>query len=231
MDRHQLSLKRYQMKHQWKPLLLVGYVFLFAGSVICMNDVLLPTLKDVFHLSYLQASFIQQSFWSVYLIFPIPCAYFISRFGYKTSVITALAICGFGCMLFLPAYYFHSYIVVLVAIFIISTGTTLINVAANPLAAMLGHPSGAHARVNIVQFFGRIGYLLTPIIATSLIYSSGNSITFHFPYLILGTGTFLLAIFIFFSALPSLKPDVLKDFSFFSILKESRKYPQLFWVR
>jgi FHS family L-fucose permease-like MFS transporter len=217
------------MKHQWKPLLLVGYVFLFIGSIICMNDVLLPSLKDFFHLSYLKASLIQQSFWSVYLIFPIPCAYFISRFGYKTSVITALATCGFGCMLFLPAYYLLSYILVLAAIFIVSTGITMINVAANPLAALLGDPSGAHVRVNIVQFFGRIGYLLTPIIGTSLIYSGGNSISFHMPYLILGTGTFLLAIFIFFSALPSLKPEVLKDFSFFSILKESRKYPQLFW--
>jgi len=217
------------MKHQWKPLLLVGYVFLFIGSIICMNDVLLPSLKDFFHLSYLQASLIQQSFWSVYLIFPIPCAYFISRFGYKTSVITALVTCGFGCMLFLPAYYFLSYILVLAAIFIVSTGITMINVAANPLAALLGHPSGAHVRVNIVHFFGRIGYLLTPIIGTSLIYSGGNSISFHLPYLMLGTGTFLLAIFIFFSALPSFKPEVLKDFSFFSILKESRKYPQLFW--
>jgi MFS transporter, FHS family, L-fucose permease len=217
------------MKHQWKPLLLVACVFLFTGSLICMNDILLPSLKDLFHLSYLQATFIQQSFFVVYLIFPIPIAYYISRFGYKISLATALAVCGCGCMLFLPAYYSLSYVLALVAIFIVSTGVAMINVAANPLAALLGHPSGSHVRVNIVQLFSRIGYSFTPVIGTSLIYGSGNSVSFHLPYLIIGIGTFLFGLMILFSALPALKPDVIKDFSIISIIKESRKYPQLFW--
>jgi len=194
-----------------------------------MNDISLPTMKDFFKLSYAQASFIQQSFWIVYLIFPIPIAYYISRVGYKTSVITALLICSFGSILMLPAFYYSSYIFALAAIFIMSLGVAVINVSANPMAALLGHPSGAHVRVNIVQLFSRIGFALTPIIATSLIYGRDHSISFHLPYLMLGVGTFLVAIFILFSALPSLKPDVLKDFSFLSVLKGSRKYPQLFW--
>jgi len=129
----------------------------------------------------------------------------------------------------LPAFYYSSYIFALAAIFIMSLGVAVINVSANPMAALLGHPSGAHVRVNIVQLFSRIGFALTPIIATSLIYGRDHSISFHLPYLMLGVGTFLVAIFILFSALPSLKPDVLKDFSFLSVLKGSRKYPQLFW--
>lgn len=217
------------MQHQWKPLLLVAYVFLFTGSIICMNDVLLPSLKDFFKLSYLQASFIQQSFYLVYLIFPIPIAYYISRYGYKTGLITALVICSLGSALFIPAFYASSYVLALISIFVISTGVTLVNVAANPLAALLGHPSGAHVRVNIVQLFSRIGYSLTPIVATRLIYGNGNTTSFHIPYLILGVGTFLFAIFILYSAIPALKPDVLKGFTFFSIVKGSRKYPQLFW--
>ena len=217
------------MKHQWKSLLLVAYVFLFTGAIICMNDVLLPSLKDSFKLSYLQASFIQQSFYLVYLIFPIPMAYYISRYGYKTSLITALMVCSIGSALFIPAFYASSYQLALSAIFVISIGVTLVNVAANPFAALLGHPSGAHVRVNIVQLFSRIGYSVTPVVATRLIYGSNNNPAFHIPYFILGTGTLLLAVFILFSALPSLKPGVLKGFSFITILKTSRQYPQLFW--
>lgn len=194
-----------------------------------MNDVLLPAFKDFFQLSYMQASLVQQSFFFVYLIFPIPIAYYLSRFGYKTSVITALIICSFGSMIILPAFYYSSYILALVAIFVVSIGVAMINVSANPLAALLGHPSGSHVRVNIVQFFSRIGYLFTPIIGTGLIYGGGNSISFHLPYFVLGVGTLLFAFIILFSALPSPKPDVLKDFSFLSILKGARKYPQLFW--
>lgn len=217
------------MKHQWKPLLLVACIFLFTGSIICMNDVLFPALKEFFQLSYVEASYVQQSFFLVYLIFPIPIAYYISKVGYKTSLITALLISGFGGMLILPAFYYSSYVIALVAIFTVSIGVAVVNVAANPMAALLGDPSGAHVRVNIVQLFSRIGYLITPIFATSLIYGSANSISFHRPYVILGIGTFLFAVFILFSKLPSLKPTNPNGFSLISIVKESRKYPQLFW--
>lgn len=217
------------MKHQWKPLFLVAYVFLFTGAIICMNDILLPSLKGFFHLSYTEATRIQQSFYLVYLIFPIPISYYISRYGYKVALLTALGICSIGCILFVPAYYVSSYILVLIALFVVSIGVTLINVAANPLATMLGGPEGAHARINFVQVFSRIGYSLTPILGTSLIYGHDKIISFYKPYLGLGIGTALLAIFIFFSVLPSFKPQMVKGFSFFSIIKESKKHPQLFW--
>lgn len=217
------------MKHQWKPLLLVAYMFLFVGAIICMNDILLPSLKNYFQLSYTEATRIQQSFYLVYLIFPIPISYFISRYGYKVGLITALAICSIGCGLFIPAYFASSYVLVLTALFVVSIGVTLINVAANPLAAMLGTPEGAHARINFVQVFSRIGYSLTPILGTRLIYGDGNNISFYKPYLGIGTGTLLLAVFIYFSLLPAFKPARVKGFSFLSILKESKKYPQLFW--
>ncbi len=215
------------MNHQWKPLLLVACVFLFTGSIICMNDVLQPSLKDFFNLTYTQATYIQQSFFLVYLIFPIPIAYYISRFGYKNSVATALFITGLGGAAMLPAFYFSSYALALSSIFIVSIGVAMVNVAANPLAALLGDPSGAHVRVNIVQLFSRVGYLMTPIIGTGLIYGSGDSISFHLPYLVLGVGTFLFSIFILFSSLPSLRPDELKGFSLVAIFRTSKKYPQL----
>lgn len=217
------------MKHQWKPLLLVAYIFLFTGAIICMNDILLPSLKDFFDLSYTQATRIQQSFYLVYLIFPIPISYFISKYGYKTCLLTALVVCSIGCSLFIPAYFVSSYILVLVALFVVSIGVTLINVAANPLATMLGTPEGAHARINFVQVFSRIGYSLTPILGTRLIYGPDKNISFYKPYMALGIGTILLALFILYSVLPAFKPALSKGFSFFAILRESKKYPQLFW--
>jgi len=217
------------MKHQMKPLLLVAYIFLFVGAIICMNDILLPSLKTYFRLSYTQATRIQQSFFLVYLFFPIPIAYFISRYGYKVSLITALCICSFGCFLFVPAYFFSSYPVALLALFVVSIGVALINVAANPLATMLGSPEGAHARINFVQVFSRIGYSVTPIVATKLIYHADNSIQFFQPYAGLGTLIVILIVFLFFSAIPSFKPQLVKDFSFFSILRQARNHPQLLW--
>ncbi len=194
-----------------------------------MNDILLPSLKTFFKLSYTQATRIQQSFYLGYLFFPIPIAYFISRYGYKISLITALCICCIGCSIFIPAYFATSYLLALVALFIVSIGVTLINVAANPLATMLGTPEGAHARINFVQVFSRIGYSLTPIIGTRLIYANDKSISFYKPYMGLGILILILIVFLYFSVIPAFKPAITKNFSFFYILKESKKYPQLFW--
>ncbi|MDR0793139.1 MAG: MFS transporter [Chitinophagaceae bacterium] len=216
-------------RHQWKPLLFVAFIFLFVGSIICMNDILLPSLKTFFHLSYTKATFIQQSFYLVYLLFPIPIAFYISKYGYKIALLTALIVCSVGCIIFIPAYFLSSYAIVLIALFIVSLGITLINVAANPLAIMLGTPDGAHARINFVQVFSRIGYSLTPVVGTQLIYGSDKSITFYKPYLFLGIGIFLLAILIYNAVLPAIKPAIEKRFTLFSILKESKQYPQLYW--
>jgi FHS family L-fucose permease-like MFS transporter len=217
------------MKHQKKPLLLVAVVFLFVGAIVCMNDILLPSLKVSFHLSYAEATRVQQSFYLGYLFLPIPIAYFISRYGYKISLLTALCICSIGCFAFIPAYFSSSFLLALIALFVVASGVTLINVAANPLAAMLGTPAGAYARVNFVQVFSRIGYALTPILSTRLIYAKDKSILFYQPYMVIGVGIFLLMLFMIFSVLPNFKPAMSKGFGFYFILKESRKYPQLFW--
>lgn len=218
-----------KMKHQWAPLLIVASIFLFTGAIICMNDILLPSLKSHFTLTYFQASLVQQSFYLVYLIFPIPIAFYISRYGYKTALLTAMVICSIGALLFVPAYNISSFPLSLVAVFVISLGVTLVNVAANPMAALLGDPSGAHVRVNFVQLFSRIGYSVTPILATRIIYGSDGSINFHMPYLAIGTGTLAFAAFIYFSRLPAMRPGIEEGFRLGAIVRGARQYPQLFW--
>lgn len=204
-------------------------VFLFVGAIVCMNDILLPSLKTLFHLSYTQSTRVQQSFYIVYLFTPIPIAFFIAKWGYKISLLAALIICALGCFLFIPAYWNSSFFLAMISLFTVAIGIALINVAANPLAAMLGEPDGSHARVNFVQVFSRIGYSFTPIIGTKLIYASDHRILFYRPYLFIGIGTFLMAILIYFSSMPSLKPAIEKGFSFRAIINGARKYPQLFW--
>lgn len=217
------------LKHQWPALLIVASVFLFTGAIICMNDILLPSLKASFSLSYLQASLVQQSFYLVYLIFPIPIAFYISRYGYKTALQTAMIICSCGALIFVPAYSMASFVLSLFAVFVISLGVTLVNVAANPLAALLGDPSGAHVRVNFVQLFSRIGYSFTPIVATRLIYGTSGAIQFHFPYLVIGASTLLFALFIYYSPLPPMRPQMEEGFRLGSIFRGAGRYPKLVW--
>jgi len=217
------------MKHQYKPLLLLSLMFFMVGALFCMNDILLPSLITNFKLNYTQATMIQFTFYLTYIVFPIPIAWMIHRFGYKKSLLVAVITCALGCVFFYPARLFNSYPLVLAAIFIISTGLTIINVAANPFASMLGDPKGAHQRINFVQVFSRVGYAVTPAVATTLIYNQIGEIRYHFPYLLLAAILLMIALLMFLSNLPSMKPKDDEKFTLKGILREGYGYRHLFF--
>ena len=217
------------MKHQYKPLALLSLMFLMVGALFCMNDILLPSLITQFKLNYTQATFIQVSFYLTYIVFPIPIAWMIHKYGYKVSLLVAVLACAVGCAFFLPAKYFNSYPIVLIAIFIISTGLTIINVAANPFATLLGDPEGAHQRINFVQVFSRVGYAATPLVATALIYNKVGEIRFDFPYLLLAISLLVIAVIMLFSHLPSMKPGDDEKFTVKGILQEAMAFKHLFF--
>jgi MFS transporter, FHS family, L-fucose permease len=217
------------MKHQYKPLLLLCLVFLTVGSMFCLNDILLPSLIKYFSLNYTQATMIQFSFYLTYIIFPLPIAWMIHRYGYKVSLLAALITCSAGCALFLPAKFFESYLFVLLAIFTLSAGITIINVAANPFITLLGDPEGAHIRMNFVQVFSRFGYAATPLVASALIYTSSGEVRFHLPYILLAIIILTIAVFIYFSKMPSLKAAKEDKFSVTGLFRESIRYRHLFF--
>jgi len=217
------------MKHHYKPLMLLSLMFFMVGALFCMNDILLPSLITEFKLNYTQATMIQFTFYLTYIIFPIPIAWMIHRHGYKVSLLLALITCALGAAFFWPAKLFNSYALVLTAIFIISTGLTIINVAANPFASMLGDPEGAHQRINFVQVFSRVGYAFTPTVATALIYNSLGKIQFHFPYLILAGILILIALLFALSKLPAMKAEEDDQFSLKGILAEGYSHKHLFF--
>ncbi|MDP2338349.1 MAG: MFS transporter [Bacteroidota bacterium] len=217
------------MKHQYKPLMLLSLMFFMVGALFCMNDILLPSLITHFKLNYTQATMIQFTFYLTYIIFPIPIAWMIHRFGYKISLLVAVVTCSLGSAFFWPAKLFDSYPLVLMAIFIISTGLTIINVAANPFASMLGNPEGAHQRINFVQVFSRIGYAVTPAVATTLIYNQFGEIRFHFPYLLLAGILLMIALLMGVSDLPAMKPEDDERFTLKGIISEGYSYKHLFF--
>ncbi|MCX6229196.1 MAG: MFS transporter [Bacteroidia bacterium] len=217
------------MKHHYKPLMLLSLMFFMVGALFCMNDILLPSLITEFKLNYTQATMIQFTFYLTYIIFPIPIAWMIHRHGYKVSLLVALITCALGAAFFWPARIFNSYALVLTAIFIISTGLTIINVAANPFASMLGDPEGAHQRINFVQVFSRVGYAFTPTIATALIYNNLGEIRFHFPYLLLAGILIMIALLFALSKLPAMKAEEDDQFSLKGIFAEGYSHKHLFF--
>jgi len=127
----------------------------------------------VFELSYAEATLTTFAWFIAYGIVSIPAAAIVGRLGYSRSIIAALVTMVIGCLIVPAATLIDWYPGVLIALFIIASGVTILQVAANPLVAALGTPRHSHARLNFSQFFNSLGTTLGPAIAAPILLTGG----------------------------------------------------------
>ncbi|MCS6822153.1 MAG: sugar MFS transporter [Microscillaceae bacterium] len=196
-------------------------LFFMMGFITCLNDVLIPFLKNAFTLNYAQSMLIQFCFFMAYLVMSIPSGKLIELLGYKKAMIVGFVVAGIGCLLFLPAAQFREYILFLLALFILATGITLLQVAANPYVAVLGSPETASSRLTLTQAFNSLGTTLAPsfgsitILAFMVKPAAGEKLSaseiaqnlqaVQLPYLGLALVLFFIALVVFLLKLPSIR--------------------------
>ena len=124
-------------------------LFFMWGFITCLNDILIPYLKMLFDLNYTQAMLIQFCFFGAYFVVSVPAGMLVSKIGYKAGIVTGLLIAGAGCLLFVPAAAMHVYAMFLLALFVLASGITILQVAANPYVSVLGQPETASSRLTM----------------------------------------------------------------------------------
>src|SRR5262245_26834978 len=142
------------------------------GLITSLNDILIPHLKAAFTLNYVQATLIQLSFFGAYFVMSIPSGRLVERAGYKRGIIVGLIVAGAGCVAFYPAAAAASYALFLGALFVLASGITLLQVAANPYVTILGPARTASSRLTLTQAFNSFGTTIGPYIGATLILSS-----------------------------------------------------------
>nr|WP_010218047.1 sugar MFS transporter [Sphingomonas sp. PAMC 26621] len=156
-------------------LVLLGTLFFMWGFITVINNTLLPHLRSVFELSYTQTTLIESVWFIAYFFASIPSAKLIERIGYKKSLVTGLLIMAAGAVGMTLAASIPSYGVTLVMLFVIASGITLLQVAANPYVAVIGAPETASARLNLVQALNSAGTMLAPLFGAYLILGRSTS--------------------------------------------------------
>jgi MFS transporter, FHS family, L-fucose permease len=146
-------------------------LFFMWGFITCLNDILIPHLKAVFTLNYTQAMLIQFCFFAAYFVMSLPSGYIVEKIGYKRGIVLGLIIAGIGCLMFYPSASIRSYGLFLTAFFVLASGITLLQVAANPYVTILGPPETASSRLNLTQAFNSLGTTIAPIFGAMLILS------------------------------------------------------------
>lgn len=150
-------------------LTLLASLFFMWGFITVINGTLLPHLRSVFDLSYLEATLIESVWFIAYFFASIPSAKLIERIGYQKSLVAGLAIMAAGAIGMTVAASIPSYGVTLAMLFVIASGITLLQVAANPYVAVVGTPDTASARLNLVQAMNSMGTMLAPLFGAALI--------------------------------------------------------------
>lgn len=152
-------------------LIVLTSLFFMWGFITCLNDILIPHLKAIFELNYTQVMLVQFTFFTAYAIVSLPSGILVEKIGYKTGIIIGLLTAALGTALFFPAAGYRSYEIFLLALFVLASGITLLQVAANPYVAILGKPETASSRLNLSQAFNSLGTTIAPIFGSILILS------------------------------------------------------------
>jgi FHS family L-fucose permease-like MFS transporter len=156
-------------------LAVLATVFFMWGFATVLNDILVPHLKAVFQLNYGQSLLIQFAFYLGYLLMALPAAKLLERTGYKLAVVLGLIGMAVSAAGFIPAAMLGSYYIFLVALFLLASSITLLQVAANPYVAVIGPAQTASSRLNLVQAFNSAGTTLAPIFGGMLILARSSS--------------------------------------------------------
>jgi FHS family L-fucose permease-like MFS transporter len=156
-------------------LTLLASLFFMWGFITVINNTLLPHLRSVFDLSYTQTTLIESVWFIAYFFASIPSAKLIERVGYQRAMVFGLGLMAVGAVMMVPAARLPSYGVTLIALFVIASGITLLQVAANPYVAVVGPPETASSRLNLVQAFNSAGATLAPLFGGYLILGRSTS--------------------------------------------------------
>jgi FHS family L-fucose permease-like MFS transporter len=154
-------------------LAAVTTLFFAWGFITSMIDPLVPSVRAVFSLTYTQSLLTTFAFFLAYGVVSLPAAAIVARLGYARSVICALLAMFAGCLIVPLATKLERYELVLVALFVIAGGITVLQVAANPLAAALGAPERSHLRLTLSQAFNSLGTVIGPFLGATLMLRGG----------------------------------------------------------
>jgi FHS family L-fucose permease-like MFS transporter len=151
-------------------ILVVSLFFLWALTSNLLPS-LIPHLKKACRLNDFQTAFIDWAYWIAYFVMAIPAALLMQKFNYKTGIIAGLVIAATGAILFFPAAESRSFGFFLFSLFLVASGMTFLETAANPFITVLGNPETSSQRLNFAQAFNGLGAFVSAFFLSKIILS------------------------------------------------------------
>lgn len=202
----------------WSQFGTLITVFFFWGFVAASNDILIPVFKKAFNLSQGESQLVSVAFYVAYTVGSLIYvgiskaigSDLLNRVGYKNGIAIGLIISAIGTLLFYPAANNGSFALMISGLFIVGLGFSLQQIAANPLAIVIGDAKTGSQRLTMAGGINNFGTTIGPLLVSFAIFGSvtagskdASIESVKTPYLILGLAFLLVAAFFKFSNVPN----------------------------
>lgn len=234
------------------PMIILTALFFILGFVTWLNGPLIPFFELACELTSSQAYFVTFAFYIAYFVMAIPSSWVIEKVGYKNGISLGLLIIASGAFMFYPAAESRTFILFLIALFIMGTGLAILQTASNPYVVVIGPRESAAARISVLGIANKLAGFVAPLILTALVLSNMQEFTadkialldsvskanalnslalqLQQPYIYMGLIIVVLALLVKLSPLPEIDLDEdgnITNLSVFEQIKNAFKRPQL----
>ncbi len=197
------------------PIILVTSLFFLWGLAYGLLDVLNKHFQETLNITKERSTLLQAAYFGAYFLIALPAGFFMQKAGYRKGIIIGLLLYAAGALLFYPAAQKESFPFFLLALFVLASGLTFLETAANPYITVLGKPETSEFRLNFAQSFNGVGSFLGPIIGGALFFGSASAIgssqldTVKYVYIAIAFVVILVAGLFFKTPMPEVKEEEL----------------------
>jgi MFS transporter, FHS family, L-fucose permease len=196
------------------PLILVTSLFFLWGVAYGLLDVLNKHFQETLNITRQRSTLLQGAYFGAYFLVALPAGIFMNRKGYKKGIIAGLLLYATGALLFYPSAQMSSFPFFLLSLFILASGLTFLETAANPYITVLGEPATSEFRLNLSQSFNGVGSFIGPIIGGALFFGgndikNGNLDSVMNVYIVIASVVLFVAFLFYRTPMPEVKEEEL----------------------
>ena len=215
MSGNKNMLKLSNKQSVW-PIATVTIIFFLWGIAYGFLNTLNAQFQRVAGLGTGQSLGLHGAYFGGYFAGPLTLGRFVlKRYGFKASMMAGLAVYGCGTLVFWPSAVLTSYGAFLVSNFIVASGLSCLEVAANPYIALCGPLEYAEVRLNLSQAFQAVGTVCSRLLASKVLFKNINSasslVDVQWAYLGIALFVFGLAVVFYYIPLPEASDDQLAE--------------------
>jgi FHS family L-fucose permease-like MFS transporter len=198
------------------PLILVTSLFFLWGLAYGLLDVLNKHFQETLNITRQRSTLLQAAYFGAYFLIALPAGIFMNKAGYKKGIMAGLLLYATGALLFYPSASMASFPFFLLSLFILASGLTFLETAANPYITVLGKPETSEFRLNLSQSFNGVGSFIGPIIGGMLFFGNektagteGNLDNVKLVYIGIAAIVLIVCWIFFRTPMPEIKEDSL----------------------